>query len=117
MRIVIVGGGTSGWMTAAAFCKTFPNWDITMINGGDAIGVGKFYKMQRQSSNQMSRHRQSQYACYFFLSVFLISLAYKTSSGVYQVGCFFAPLISFFTAFFVDSGFFGSWSCIYVLPY
>ena len=41
MRIVIVGGGTSGWMTAAAFCKTFPNWDITMINGGDAIGVGE----------------------------------------------------------------------------
>ena len=41
MRIVIVGGGTSGWMTAAAFCKTFPTWDITMINGGDAIGVGE----------------------------------------------------------------------------
>ena len=41
MRIVIVGGGTSGWMTAAAFCKTFPDWDITMINGGDAIGVGE----------------------------------------------------------------------------
>lgn len=41
MRIVIVGGGTSGWMTAAAFCKTFPDWDITMVNGGDAIGVGE----------------------------------------------------------------------------
>jgi len=41
MRIVIVGGGTSGWMTAAAFCKTFPTWDITLISGGDAIGVGE----------------------------------------------------------------------------
>ena len=41
MRIVIVGGGTSGWMTAAAFCKTFPNWDITMVSGGDPIGVGE----------------------------------------------------------------------------
>ena len=41
MRIVIVGGGTSGWMTAAAFCKTFPQWDITMISSGDPIGVGE----------------------------------------------------------------------------
>ena len=41
MRIVITGGGTSGWMTAAAFCKTFPEWDITIITGGDPIGVGE----------------------------------------------------------------------------
>ena len=41
MRIVIAGGGTSGWMTAAAFCKTFPEWDITIITGGDPIGVGQ----------------------------------------------------------------------------
>lgn len=41
MRIVIAGGGTSGWMTAAAFCKTFPEWDVTIITGGDAIGVGE----------------------------------------------------------------------------
>lgn len=41
MRIVIVGGGSSGWMTAAAFCKTFPNWDITIITGGESIGVGE----------------------------------------------------------------------------
>ena len=36
----IVGGGTSGWMTAAAFCKTFPKWDITMVSSGDPINVG-----------------------------------------------------------------------------
>lgn len=41
MRIVIVGGGTSGWMTAAAFCKTFPSWDITIISGAEPIGVGE----------------------------------------------------------------------------
>ena len=41
MRVVIAGGGTSGWMTAAAFCKTFPEWDITIITGGEAIGVGE----------------------------------------------------------------------------
>jgi hypothetical protein len=41
MRVVIAGGGTSGWMTAAAFCKTFPEWDITIITGGESIGVGE----------------------------------------------------------------------------
>lgn len=41
MKVVIAGGGTSGWMTAAAFCKTFPEWDITIITGGDPIGVGE----------------------------------------------------------------------------
>lgn len=41
MKIVIVGGGSSGWMTAAAFCKTFPDWDITIITGGESIGVGE----------------------------------------------------------------------------
>ena len=41
MKVVIAGGGTSGWMTAAAFCKTFPEWDITIITGGEPIGVGE----------------------------------------------------------------------------
>lgn len=41
MKIVIAGGGTSGWMTAAAVCKTFPDWDVTIISGGDSIGVGE----------------------------------------------------------------------------
>ena len=34
MKIVIVGGGTSAWMSAAAFAKTFPEYDITVIKGG-----------------------------------------------------------------------------------
>ncbi len=41
MRVVIAGGGTSAWMTASALCKTYPKWDITIITGGPAIGVGE----------------------------------------------------------------------------
>ena len=41
MKIVIVGGGTSSWMSAAALAKTFPEYDITVIRGGDPIGVGE----------------------------------------------------------------------------
>jgi tryptophan halogenase len=41
MKVVIVGGGTSAWMTAAAFCKTFPSWEITLIQGGKPVGVGE----------------------------------------------------------------------------
>tara|TARA_Y100000004_G_scaffold165253_1_gene195982 strand:+ start:601 stop:2052 length:1452 start_codon:yes stop_codon:yes gene_type:complete len=41
MKIVIVGGGTSGWMTAAAFCKHFTDWETTIITDGEPIGVGE----------------------------------------------------------------------------
>jgi len=41
MKVVIVGGGTSSWMSAAALAKTFPEYDITVIKGGDPIGVGE----------------------------------------------------------------------------
>ena len=41
MKIVIAGGGTSAWMSAAALAKTFPHYDITVIRGGDPIGVGE----------------------------------------------------------------------------
>ena len=41
MKIVIVGGGTSSWMSAAALAKTFPEYDITVVRGGDPIGVGE----------------------------------------------------------------------------
>lgn len=42
-KIVIVGGGSSGWMTAAALCKTFPDMDVTLIESPDikTIGVGE----------------------------------------------------------------------------
>ena len=41
MKIVIVGGGTAGWMATAALAKTFPDYDITIIVGDEPIGVGE----------------------------------------------------------------------------
>lgn len=42
-RVVIVGGGSSGWMTAAALCKNFPDMDITLIESKNikTMGVGE----------------------------------------------------------------------------
>ncbi len=42
-RIVIVGGGSSGWMTAAFLAKRLENIDITVIEASDIpiIGVGE----------------------------------------------------------------------------
>ena len=39
MNIIIVGGGTAGWMTAAALAKD-PNNEITIFRGNEPIGVG-----------------------------------------------------------------------------
>lgn len=41
--IVIVGGGSSGWMTAAALTQTFPELNITLIESPNTptIGVGE----------------------------------------------------------------------------
>tara|TARA_B100000287_G_scaffold21948_1_gene21633 strand:+ start:935 stop:2383 length:1449 start_codon:yes stop_codon:yes gene_type:complete len=41
MKVIIVGGGTAGWMTAAALSKGFPEYDITIFKGDDPIGVGE----------------------------------------------------------------------------
>ena len=41
MKIVIAGGGSAGWMSAAALAHTFPDWDITVIAGDEPIGVGE----------------------------------------------------------------------------
>ena len=41
--ILIVGGGSSGWMTAAALCKQVPSIKVTLIESPDVstIGVGE----------------------------------------------------------------------------
>ena len=41
MKIIIVGGGTAGWMTAAALAKGYPEHDITIFKGNEPIGVGE----------------------------------------------------------------------------
>ena len=42
-KIVIVGGGSSGWMSAAALCKNFPDMDVTLIESKNikTMGVGE----------------------------------------------------------------------------
>jgi 2-polyprenyl-6-methoxyphenol hydroxylase-like FAD-dependent oxidoreductase len=42
-KICIVGGGSSGWMTAAALSKKFPQWDITLVESQHSkpLGVGE----------------------------------------------------------------------------
>lgn len=42
-KIVIVGGGSAGWMTATTFIKCFPSWDITLIESPNIpiSGVGE----------------------------------------------------------------------------
>jgi len=42
-KIVIVGGGSAGWMSAATLIKAFPNKDITLIESPNVpiIGVGE----------------------------------------------------------------------------
>jgi tryptophan halogenase len=51
MKIVIVGGGSSGWITASALIRYFPSWDITLVESKriPTIGVG-------ESTTAMMKH-------------------------------------------------------------
>jgi tryptophan halogenase len=43
MKIVIVGGGSAGWMTAALLIKEYPHFDVSLVESPDIpiIGVGE----------------------------------------------------------------------------
>ncbi len=43
MRIVILGGGTAGWMTACLLAKRWPQFSVTLVESSDIgiIGVGE----------------------------------------------------------------------------
>lgn len=43
MRIVVIGGGSAGWMSASLLIKEYPDYDITVIESPDVpiIGVGE----------------------------------------------------------------------------
>ena len=42
-NVIIVGGGSSGWMTAAAFERMLPDYNVTLIESPNVpvIGVGE----------------------------------------------------------------------------
>ena len=53
-NIVIVGGGSAGWMTASTLIKTFPNKNITLVESSKqpVVGVG-------ESTTQLMRRWQN----------------------------------------------------------
>lgn len=43
MRVVIVGGGSAGWMSAATFVKLFPKFQVSVVESPaiPSVGVGE----------------------------------------------------------------------------
>lgn len=43
MKVIVVGGGTSGWLTIGAFLRYYPQFDITLVESKSVpiIGVGE----------------------------------------------------------------------------
>tara|TARA_B100000131_G_scaffold12532_1_gene12972 strand:+ start:1492 stop:2934 length:1443 start_codon:yes stop_codon:yes gene_type:complete len=43
MKIVIVGGGTAGWMTASTLVRAYPDWDVSLYEDSKtpSVGVGE----------------------------------------------------------------------------
>ena len=52
--IIVVGGGSAGWMTAATLVKAFPNKKITVVESANqpVVGVG-------ESTTQLMRRWQN----------------------------------------------------------
>ena len=48
-KIIIVGGGSAGWMTAATLIKTFPKKDITVIKIIDPVCKGIWKTLNYES--------------------------------------------------------------------
>ena len=50
MKVCIVGGGSSGWMTATTFCKKL-NYDVTLVESPDVpisgVGESTLHQFQR----------------------------------------------------------------------
>ncbi len=52
-KILIVGGGSAGWMTAATLIKAFPNKDITVEKAVKRKGKRYgFYQSYRRIKNE-----------------------------------------------------------------
>jgi len=58
-KIVIVGGGSAGWMSAATLIKAFPDKEISVIESKDVpiIGVGIHFTIGILKNIYLQRHQ------------------------------------------------------------